>query len=181
MEGRTGKVIALLGAPGAGKSTCAAWLFANLRLSGVKCELVGEFAKDLFWDESNAWKDQLYVFANQWRMVDRVLRKTDIVVTDSPPILSLFYNRPHGQAFIDLVEDRCRQHEVQYFLLKRAVPYDQDGRRESEAEADAIHSEMASWLQKRGLSCRHMDSDVAGWRKILDIGMKMAESARMKA
>ena len=76
-----GKLIGLIGAPGAGKSTCAAWLFANLRLAGARCELVGEFAKDLFWDESNAWKDQLYVFANQWRMVDRVLKKTDIVVT----------------------------------------------------------------------------------------------------
>ena len=62
-ESKVGQVIALMGAPGSGKSTCAAWLFAQMRLQGLKCELVGEFAKDLFWDESNAWKDQLYVFA----------------------------------------------------------------------------------------------------------------------
>ncbi len=171
---KVGQVIALLGAPGAGKSTCAAWLFANLRLAGARCELVGEFAKDLFWDESNAWKDQLYVFASQWRMVDRVLRKTGIVVTDSPPVLSLFYNRPHRQAFVDLVEDRCRQHSVQYFLLKRTVPYDQNGRRETEAEADAIHSEMEAWLAKERISCRSIDSDLAGWQKILSAGLKMA-------
>lgn len=168
-----GKLIGLIGAPGAGKSTCAAWLFANLRLAGARCELVGEFAKDLFWDESNAWKDQLYVFANQWRMVDRVLNKTDIVVTDSPPILSLFYNRPHGQAFIDLVEDRCGRHCSEYFLLKRTVPYDQEGRRESEAEADAIHLEMASWLRRRGVPFRQVESDLAGWRSILDEGIGM--------
>lgn len=163
-----GKVVALMGAPGAGKSTCAAWLFAQMRLSGARCELVGEFAKDLFWDESNAWRDQLYVFANQWRMVDRVLQKTDCVITDSPPILSLFYNRPHKRPFIDLVEDRCGRHRTMYFLLKRTVPYDQNGRRETEAEADEIHSEMADWLKARQIPHRCVESSLSGWQGILE-------------
>ena len=166
-ESKVGQVIALMGAPGSGKSTCAAWLFAQMRLQGLKCELVGEFAKDLFWDESNAWKDQLYVFANQWRMVDRVLKKTDYVVTDSPPVLSLFYNRPHMRQFIDLVESRCSEHRTQYFLLKRSVPYVQDGRRESEAESDAIHREMQEWLEKRRIPCGIVESNLDGWRSIL--------------
>lgn len=171
-EGKTGTVAALLGAPGAGKSTCASWLFSNLRLRGRRCELVGEFAKDLFWDDSNAWQDQLYVFACQWRMVDRVLRKTDIVVTDSPPVLSLFYNRPHSKAFIDLVEERCFSHPSKYFLLKRFVPYDQSGRRESERQADAIHFQMKDWLESRNVPFLEVVSNEEGWNIILESVLK---------
>lgn len=167
-EEKIGTVVSLLGSPGSGKSTCASWLFVNLRLKGLKCELVGEFAKDLFWDESNAWKDQLYVFANQWRMVDKVLRKTDVVVTDSPPILSLFYNRPHSKAFVELVEERCRQHPSRYFLLKRSVPYDQNGRRESEKQADEIHSQMKAWMQSKAIPFVEVDSTLNGWNFILE-------------
>ena len=39
-------VINLLGSPGAGKSTTAARLFYELKMKGVKCELITEYAKD---------------------------------------------------------------------------------------------------------------------------------------
>lgn len=176
-DGKIGTVAALLGAPGSGKSTCASWLFVNLRLNGVNCELVGEFAKDLFWDDSNAWQDQLYVFANQWHMVDRVLRKTDVVVTDSPPILSLFYNRPHSKTFVGLVEERCLKHPSRYFLLKRSVPYDQNGRRESESQADRLHEQMKDWLQSRSVPFTEVNSSVEGWKFILESLLKEKANA----
>lgn len=162
-----GKLIGLLGAPGAGKTTCAAWLFAQMRLSGFRCEMASEFAKDLFWDDSNAWKDQLYVFANQWRMIDRVLCRTDYVVCDSPPILSLFYNRPHSDAFVQLVLEKCSQFDTMLFLLKRAVPYDSIGRRETEAEADRLHDEMVEWLDVHGMHYELVESSIDGWKYIL--------------
>lgn len=46
-------VINLFGAPGAGKSTGAAIVFAELKKRGVNAELVTEFAKDKTW-EGNA-------------------------------------------------------------------------------------------------------------------------------
>jgi len=161
-------MIGLIGSPGAGKSTCAAWLFAQMRLKGMKCELVSEFAKDLFWDESNAWKDQLYVFASQFRLVDRVLQKTDYVVTDSPPILSMFFNRPHTKAFTSLVLEKCSSISSSLYLLKRTVPYDSVGRRETEAESDRLHMEMRCWLRASGMKFEEVDSDVDGWNYILE-------------
>ena len=162
-----GKLIGLMGAPGAGKTTCAAWLFAQMRIYGIKCELAFEFAKDLFWDDSNAWKDQLYVFANQWRMIDRVLGRTDYVICDSPPLLSLFYNRPHTDAFINLVLEKCRQFDNKFYLLKRTIPYDSVGRRESEAESNMLHEEMASWLDFHEVPYKMVNSNLSGWDSIL--------------
>ena len=129
--------------------------------------MASEFAKDLFWDESNAWKDQLYVFANQWRMIDRILCRTDYVVCDSPPILSLFYNRPHSDAFVQLVLEKCSQFDTYLFLLKRSVPYDCNGRRETEEEADRLHDEMSEWLDLHGIKHELVESTVDGWNQIL--------------
>ena len=36
----------LFGAPGAGKSTGAAYVFSKLKMAGINAELVTEFAKD---------------------------------------------------------------------------------------------------------------------------------------
>ena len=37
--------------PGYGKSTFAALVFSKLKMLGVNCELVSEFAKDMVWEE----------------------------------------------------------------------------------------------------------------------------------
>ena len=44
------KVINLFGASGCGKSTGAAYIFSQLKLHGISCELVPEYAKDKVWE-----------------------------------------------------------------------------------------------------------------------------------
>lgn len=58
-------VVNLFGGPGVGKSTGAAKVFSELKLLGVNCELVGEFAKDKTWEHnSTALSCQEYVLVN---------------------------------------------------------------------------------------------------------------------
>ena len=60
------KTIAInfFGAPGSGKSTLSAIVFAKLKMMGVNCELVTEFAKDKVWEKNNeALSNQIYIFA----------------------------------------------------------------------------------------------------------------------
>ena len=42
----------LFGSPGTGKSTLAAYVFAKLKMLGINCELVTEFAKDKTWENN---------------------------------------------------------------------------------------------------------------------------------
>ena len=54
-------VVNLFGAPGAGKSTGAAYIFAKLKMAGINAELVTEFAKDKVWEEyAEVFKNQAY-------------------------------------------------------------------------------------------------------------------------
>ena len=65
-------VINLFGGPGCGKSTQAAYIFSRLKMLGLNCELVTEFAKDKTWEHnSKALSCQPYVFGKQSYRLDR--------------------------------------------------------------------------------------------------------------
>ena len=93
-------VVNLFGAPSAGKSTGAAYVFSQLKLRNINAELVTEYAKDKVWEESvEVFKNQAYIFGKQYFRISRVDGKVDVVVTDSPILLSAYYNNDelHGE------------------------------------------------------------------------------------
>ena len=100
-------IVNLFGAPGAGKSTGAAYVFSQLKAAGVNAELVTEFAKDKVWEETKAvFENQAYIFGKQYFRISRLMGKVDVVITDSPILLSVFYNKDNavlGKEFNDLV------------------------------------------------------------------------------
>lgn len=67
-------VVNLYGAPGSGKSTGAAYIFAKLKMLGVNCELITEFAKDKVWENNlEVFNNQLYILGKQSFKTSRVL------------------------------------------------------------------------------------------------------------
>ena len=85
-------VINLFGQPGAGKSTGAAYIFSQLKLRGINAELVTEFAKDKVYEETKeVFNNQIYIFGKQYFRMSRIAKKVDVIITDSPLLLSSFY------------------------------------------------------------------------------------------
>ena len=79
------KYINIFGGPGAGKSTTAALLFAEMKSGGFKVELVTEVAKDFVWeDRSTTLSIQPYITIKQHRNLVRLKGKVDYVITDAP-------------------------------------------------------------------------------------------------
>lgn len=142
-------VINLIGAPGAGKSTLAALVFSKLKMENISSEIVTEFAKDLVWDNSNGLNNQLYVFSGQFYRVWRLQNAVDVVVTDSPMILSIYYNmlqKPDNKLSEDLFNKlvlECNNKFINInFFLKRKHNYKTDGRIHSEADSIRMEQEM---------------------------------------
>ena len=91
-------IINLFGGPGTGKSTTAAALFYKLKMMGINCELVTEFAKDITWEKNKkALACQPYVFGKQCYRIERCVDQVDVIITDSPLPLSILYNKDKGQ------------------------------------------------------------------------------------
>lgn len=133
------KVINLYGGPGCGKSTGAAHIFSELKLCGISCELVTEFAKDCVWDNSvDLLNDQLLVTAQQWHRVDRLLGKVDYVITDSPILIGLVYIPPRSYYYTPLFELILNLHrsvKTMDVFVKRVKKYSMAGRIQTETEA----------------------------------------------
>jgi nicotinamide riboside kinase len=145
------KVVNIFGAPGVGKSTLAAKLFALMKESYMSVELVTEYAKDLHYDGvKNEDYDQSIVFAEQHKRVKRLIGKVDFVITDSPLVLSAFYSlkTDYPTSFADFALELSQRYDNINLLVKRNHQYDPSGRFQDEAGSDAIHTELELYLNE---------------------------------
>lgn len=142
-------IINLIGGPGTGKSTIAAGLFYELKKSGLNCELVTEYAKDKVWEESfKTLDDQIYVFGKQFHRLYRVYDKVDIVITDSPLLLSIIYDKGESEYFHKLVVEQYHNFNNMTFFIERDTVYEESGRMQNEDEAKSIDKEIKDLLHK---------------------------------
>ena len=144
-------VVNLIGPPGASKSTMAAHIFAELKWKNINCELVTEFAKDLTWENRQfTLQNQIYVFAKQYHRINRLKGQVDVVVTDSPLILSIFYNNKycnnHFECLNALVLEQHHKFNNYNIFINRVKPYNPIGRNQTEEESDMFGKEIMNLL-----------------------------------
>ena len=142
-------VVCLYGGPGSGKSTTAAGVFHDLKIKGIDCELVTEFAKKLVWAKRHhTFNDQIYLFAKQYHSIFNVLGQVQVIVTDCPILLSPIYDiekRPTLEQLI--VEEHNKMWSYNVFL-KRTKKYNPNGRNQTEEESIKIDGEILDLLDK---------------------------------
>ena len=92
------KVINLFGAPGAGKTTLAALVFAELKRRHINCELVTEFAKKAVWEKRElAMGNEILLFAEKHHELHVLNGQVEYIILDSPLMLTVVYNSLYGQ------------------------------------------------------------------------------------
>lgn len=164
-------VVNLFGAPGAGKSTGAAYIFSKLKMAGINAELVTEFAKDKVWEESKAvFQNQAYIFGKQYFRISRVQGKVDVVITDSPILLSSFYANDDvlGKEFDALIMKVFNSYDSMNVFVNRVKPYNPSGRFQTESESDELANVMRKFLDEHGVVCEQYDGCVAGYGALVN-------------
>lgn len=165
-------VINLFGAPGAGKSTGAAIVFAELKKRGVNAELVTEFAKDKTWEgNAMALGCQEYVFGKQSYRLARCRADVDVIVTDSPLPLSLLYVSDPAllgdNAFQKVVMNVFNSYNNLNYYVRRVKPYNPKGRNQTEAESDALAAPLKKLINENDISCVEIDGDDEGYAAVV--------------
>lgn len=146
-------VINLLGVPGSGKSTAAAYIFYRLKEAGINCELVTEVAKDMVWDDNMiALKNQLYIAGSQSYRLSRLDSKVDVVVTDAPLMLQAVYYRynncPEPSMFEVILNRISEQYKNINLLLPIPPKIEKIGRIHGETESENIFDSIVHMLDK---------------------------------
>ncbi len=154
-------VVNLMGAAGSGKSTLATELFARLKRRGYKCEYVDEYAKHLVYENNyERLGNQILVFSNQYFSMDVIRDKVDIIITDSPLVLSLYYNNVDKKVnHLRLPDDLLKEvvmhcygtfDNLNYFIV-RNHEYKKEGRYQSEEEARSQEKQLLDMLSNLDL------------------------------
>ena len=173
-------LVNLFGSPGTGKSTGAAYIFSQLKMRGINAELVTEFAKDKIWEESHAiFKTQTSSFGKPYFRISRCADKVDVVITDSPLLLSLVYNHDPvlGEDFNNVVRKVMNSYNCKNYFLVRTKAYNPVGRFQTEEESDAIADEILDLLNKEQFPYTISTGDVAGYDAIVDDILRILEEA----
>ena len=170
-------IVNLFGSPSAGKSTQAAGLFYKLKMRGIQCELITEKAKDLTWEQNfTALNHQLFVSGNQVYRQERVENKVDVVITDSPILLGLFYNTDPNQETKKLLEKLLlsifkRKDNINVWI-NRKHNYNTVGRNQNEEEATAISEKISKFLDYHKIPVITIDGTVKGLEEIFNLVLR---------
>ena len=136
-------LVNLYAGPGAGKSTGAAYIFAKLKMAGIDCEYVSEYAKDRVWQEDQfpLQHCQLYVTGKQALKIQRVLGKVDVAITDSPIMMGSMYTDEKPFKDVCIYEGNKYKNTYNIFV-KRKKKYNENGRNQTEEEAKEIDKKI---------------------------------------
>ena len=169
------KVLNFYGGAAIGKSTIAADIFSKLKRRGYKTELVGEYAKWLWYQNAtDIVRDQLYLFAEQvHRLKTLQAYGVEYEVCDSPLPLNIIYNCEPDDLFDKLVmHEHAKFDNVEYLLRRNDAFISIDGRKETDlARAKAKDDEIRAVLDNHGI----VYTEIAPWetdKVLLDMGVK---------
>lgn len=161
-------LVNLYAGPGAGKSTGAAYIFAKLKMAGVDCEYVSEYAKDRVWQEDQfpLQHCQLYVTGKQCLKIYRLLGKVDVIVTDSPIAVGAMYTTEKPYQDVCLYEAKKYKNTYNLFI-NRFKPYNQNGRNQTEEEAKEIDRKIKAFLTDNNLEFKEINGTEEGYNAIV--------------
>jgi len=165
-------IINLFGGPGCSKSTIAAGVFSLLKLHGVNCELVTEYAKRLVWEERfKTFKNQQYLFAKQYHGIWTASDKVDFIITDCPLMLNIVYNKLYGESPTECLDsnvvDVVNRFNNYNIFLKRFKSYVTIGRNETEEEALNIDNMVKDTLNAYSMDFEEIDGNFMGINKLV--------------
>lgn len=162
-------IVNLYGATEIEKSTGAWYVLSKLMMLGINAELV---TKDKVREESEVvLEDQLCLFSEQLSKISRLRDKVDVIVTDSPLLLSCYYeNDPgYGLEFKQLVTKVADSYNHIDFFIRRVETYNPAGRFKSEDESQKISEELVQMLKEYHVPFTTVDGDREGYDKIVNL------------
>jgi hypothetical protein len=96
-------------------------------------------------------ENQIYVFGEQHHRVHRLLGSVDVILTDSPIILSPIYDAEKRETFKKLVLEEFNKNCNLNIFLNRKKKYNPKGRNQDEGEAKRVDEMVKTFLNENYL------------------------------
>lgn len=159
--------INIFGSPGSGKSTLAAELFSTMKkqFPELTIEYVPEFAKQFCFDDKTnpifeVPENQMYIGVNQYYNIYSLNKKVDVVITDSPFLLSCIYNTSPllGEHYNQVVKNIFTSHRnLNIFVRLNESFYQQTGRNENLEQSKKLQSDLIKLMFENSIQFYEMN------------------------
>ncbi len=148
MEKYQTKVVNFFAGPGAAKSIMAADVYAKIRWAGINAEIALEYAKDMVYEKAiGKLQNQVYITGQQLQKLVRLDGQVEIIVCDSPLLLSTFYDKDKNKALRDLCVDQFQRfNNINYFINRNDKLFEQSGRIHNLEESKKKDKQIKSFL-----------------------------------
>lgn len=157
-----------LGGPGISKSSLATMLFSELKWLNLNAEYVGEYAKTKTWEKSPL-SDQIYIFGKQQHAMEILRGQVDIIVTDSPLLISHLYYSGGSNHFKHLIREVYDSYTNINILLERVKPYHKRGRSQSPEQARELDDKMHGILIEQNVPYHTMRGERQAIPKLVEL------------
>jgi hypothetical protein len=118
-----------------------------------------EYAKDLVWEQSfKKLENQLYVFAKQQNRIFKLNSKVDVILTDSPLLLSIIYDAKNDDLFKQFILREHHKFNNFNIFLQRKKQYVQDGRIQTLEESIQIDNQIKDLLINNNIYFETIDA-----------------------
>lgn len=176
--------ICFFGGPGLGKSQTSALMFGYLKKLNYNAELVSEYIKSWAYDQRTPTGfDQVYIFAKQLRLEERVLKAgAQYIISDSPLFLSCFYAKQHEEKTNIKIHDNLLQltkhfeelyPSLNIFINRNLfMSYQSVGRYHTLEQAVKIDKELKEYLNNHNVSFTEVKYEEENISKIILKGIK---------
>lgn len=163
-------IVNFFSGPSCGKSVWSADIFSRLKKRHIETELALEFAKDLVWEENlDLLKNQIYVFGNQLHRIERLNNKVDVIITDSPILLSIIYKQENlSETFDKLVLETFNSYNNLNYFVNRSTTYNPNGRKENYEEAIKKDNQIKDLLDKNNIQYKVIKNNELYIEEVLD-------------
>lgn len=173
-------VINAFGGPGAGKTTACYDIVSTMKKKGYVADYVPEYATELVWDEkydmlNGTEENQKKIFEVQKHRIDRLIGKVDFVVTDSPLILNVIYNKELTPEYEDMVLNAFNEYtNFNFFVERDDSKFTEIGRIHNLEESKKKDREIKDMLKKNNIYYGTYTHDTIN--KIIDNSIKLHKS-----
>ena len=163
-------IVDIFGGPGAGKSTTALQLVAELKKLGYHADYVSEVAKELVYAKDfehldGTLKNQSKILSEQKRRLDIMLDNVDVVVTDSPLLLNTVYLKENAPEYIENVFSQYENYNNYNVVVERdlSVKFEQEGRIHNLEESIKKDGEINTLLDSHNIDYQRFNrNNIAG-------------------
>lgn len=147
-------------------STGMAYIFSKLKMEGIDCEMVTEFAKDQTWEKNlDSLNCQFYISGQQAYRIFRLYGKVQVVITDSPVIQGVMYTDDNHIVNACVGEQKKYPNQMYYFI-ERKKAYNPNGRNQTEDEAIKIDYDLIKLLTDNDIRFKTVEGNRDGYDEI---------------